>query len=82
VRDASRELRAVSNRILAELDAVRRLEVESRQFRVGSHEFEVISAEIEARAKGIFAMAAEQRSLGQAVPPQNASLEELDEAGA
>jgi hypothetical protein len=69
----------VSRRILAAADELRRLERESRTMRPGSREFALISAEIETRSKLIFRMATEQRSLAEIVPPQDRTLEELDE---
>ena len=72
-------LRDVSGHILAELDVLRQLEVESRKVPVGSPEFRRISAEIEARSRAIFGMTREQRSLAEAVPPEGRALDDADE---
>jgi hypothetical protein len=79
VRLTSEDLRALSKRLLAEIQTLRELELESRKMRVGSREFALVSAEIEARAKMIFRMASEQRTMAEVVPPENESLAEMDE---
>ncbi|HKG56162.1 MAG TPA: hypothetical protein VKA85_02860 [Candidatus Limnocylindrales bacterium] len=75
---AAQELRDVSQRLMAAIEDLRRLEAESRKVDVGSREFEVVSGQITILSKGIFAMATQQQALGEVVPRQNTTLDELD----
>lgn len=80
LRRESDQLRDVSRRLLAEIGALRSLELASRRVPTGSPEFERISAEIEGRSRNVFRMSAEQHHLARTVEPQDRTLEELDEA--
>jgi hypothetical protein len=81
-RRTAHELRHVSARIVAALDELKHLERESRKVRVGSAEFELLSAEIAARAKAIFALANEEQLLGDSMPPTEPSIEDFDDEDA
>jgi hypothetical protein len=78
-RRTAHELRHLSDRIVAALDELKHLEIESRKVRVGSAEFELLSAEIAARAKAIFALVNEEQSLGDSMPRTEVSIEDFDD---
>lgn len=80
VIDAGRQLRDLSTRILAEVDDLRRLEVESRSLSIGSPEFERLSREIAERARDIFRMSGEQLRLAEAADPDERTIEDLERA--
>ena len=81
LRRDSHHLRDLSRRLLAEIDALRSLELESRRVPTGSFEFKTLSAEIETRARRVFRMTEEQNQLAGTVEPQDRTLEDLDQAG-
>lgn len=80
VIDTGHQLRDLSTRILAEVDELRRLEVESRTLRIGSDEFERLSRTIADRSRDIFRMTGEQVALAEVIDPDERSLEDLERA--
>ncbi len=79
VRRDSHALRDVSRRLLAEIDALPSLELQSRRVPTGSGEFRRLSAEIEGRSRNVFRMSEEQHELARTVEPQDLTLEDLDQ---
>ena len=68
--EEGRQLRNLSDRLIAEIEALRQLEMDARQVPVGSPEFERLSHAIAARARGVYRMTGEQETLAGDVQEQ------------
>src|SRR5215208_1185119 len=79
VRRESERLRAVSDQIIAAVDALRDLELRARKVPVGSAEFERLSNEIAAASRDVFRMAGEQSVLASEYEPADATIDDADE---
>jgi len=76
IREA-RILRELSDRLLAEIDALRSLESRARELEIGSPEFEQVSQEITDRVRGVFRLSAEQEALGAEARQQNRAINDV-----
>lgn len=76
--EEGRRLRSLSDRLIAEIDTLKHLELEARRAGVGSPEFERLSREMTRRARGVFEMSVEQADLAVAVEPQEMTVEDVD----
>jgi hypothetical protein len=81
--DEARGLRDLSDRLIQEIETLRRLEAQSREVPIGSPEFERLSQEITDHARSVFGMSARQEALGVEARFQERTVNEVstDEGG-
>jgi hypothetical protein len=71
------ELRTMSDRLIEEADAVRALERRKRRVPISTPEFHGLADEIERRARHVFKIAGEEESIGEDVPTQPRSIDDV-----
>lgn len=83
VGNEARGLRDLSDRLIEEIETLRRLEAQSREVPIGSPEFERLSQEITDHAHSVFGMSARQEALGVEARFQDRTVNEVppEEAG-
>ena len=75
--DEGRRLRDLSDRLIAAIGTIRRLEHRSRELPIGSPEFEDVSKQITDRVHSVFLMSAEQEALGTGARVQERTINEI-----
>ena len=75
----SARLRQDSDLLLGELDDVKELEQEKRQYRIGTPRFRELATRIERKSREIFVRAADERVTGDLVPgPKAIAIEDVE----
>jgi hypothetical protein len=76
--DGVREVSEESRRLLAALEEVREAEAEKRREPVSSPRFHELANLVEAKAREVFGLAAQQRQSGEETPPVPLSIEDVE----
>jgi len=72
-----RNLRELSDRLIAEIETIRKLEGRARELPIGSREFEEVSREITDHVHYVFRMSAEQEALGVQARAQDRTINDI-----
>jgi len=75
-----RTLRDLSDRLIHEIETIRKLEGRARDLPIGSAEFERVSQEITDRVRGVFTLSAQQEALGARARQEERTINEVPPA--
>ena len=77
ITDEGRRLRSVSDRLISEIGTIHALESRARELKIGSPEFEIVSAEITDHVRTVFRMSSEQESIGVEAQLQDGTINDV-----